>query len=89
MQQATLPIGMLVTANASAGTKTAYFKCATVQAEAGALKNRGYVFATPETQATAGNGTRVPLISIRPKLTYNSIPNRELLIAQSFSIFNT
>lgn len=86
MQQATLPIGMLVTASSSASTKTSYFKCATVQSEAGMLRNRGYVFSTPETTATAGNGTRVPLLAIRPKTTYNTIPNRELFVAQSVSI---
>jgi hypothetical protein len=78
MQTATLPIGMLLTATETADTKTSYFKCATVQAEGGELALFGMTFSTPETTATAGDGTRVPLLAIRPKTTFNSIPNREL-----------
>jgi len=78
MQMATLPLGMLVTATTTATTKTAYFKCATVQSEGGNLDLTGYITSTPETTATAGSGTRVPLIAIRPKTTFNSLTNRSL-----------
>jgi hypothetical protein len=89
MQSATLPIQMLVTSNASAAPKTAYFKCATVQSEGGDLQGFGFPFSTPETTATAGNGTRVPLLAIRPKTTFNSITNRELFVLNNFTIVNT
>jgi hypothetical protein len=89
MQQATLPIQMLITASSSATTKTAFFKCATVQSESGELQSHGFVFSTPETTATAGSGTRVPLIAIRPKTTFNGIVNRELFIAQSIALVVT
>lgn len=77
MQTASLPVGMLVSTNATATTKTAYWKCATVQAEAGVLKEYGFNFSTPEATATAGNGTRAHILSIRPKTTFNGITNRE------------
>lgn len=89
MQSATLPIQMLITATATGSTKTSFFKCATVMSEGGALDHQGFSFSTPETTATAGNGTRVPLVSIRPKTTYNTIPNRELFILQSASLVVT
>lgn len=78
MQTATLPIGMLITATGTATTKTCHFKCATVQAEGGDIALTGNTFSTPQTTATAGNGTRVPLVAIRPKTTFNGITNREL-----------
>lgn len=89
MQTATLPVGMLITATTTATTKTSYFKCATVQAEGGQLALFGDTFSTPETTATAGSGTRVPLIAIRPKTTFNSITNRELFEIQSLNLLAT
>lgn len=89
MQSATLPIGMLVSSTTSGGAKTSYFKCATVQSEGGNLHNFGYTFTTTETTATAGNGVRVPIISIRPKTTFNTLPNRTLFILEAINIFVT
>lgn len=77
MQTASLPIGMLITATSTSVTKKSYFKCATVQSEGGNTNNTGNIFSTPETTATAGSGSRVPLIAIRPLTTFNSITNRE------------
>lgn len=89
MQIATLPIGMLITATSTADTKTAYFKCATVQSEGGNLSLIGNSFSTPETTATAGNGTRVPLVAIRPKTTFNSLTNRTLFELTKLNILAT
>lgn len=89
MQTATLPVGMLITATATGSTKTSYFKCATVQSEGGELALTGITFSTPETTATAGSGTRVPLIAIRPKTTFNSITNRELFEIQKLNLLAT
>lgn len=85
MQAATLPVGILVTATSTATTKTMYFKCATVQTEGGALVEYGYHFSTPDLAITAGSGTRTPLVSIRPKTTFNGISNRELFIVETLS----
>jgi hypothetical protein len=89
MQTATLPVQMLVTAASTATTKTASFKCAMVMAEGGAIEHQGFTFSTPETTATAGSGTRVPLIAVRPKTTFNGITNRELFVLNSLSLVNT
>ena len=89
MQTATLPIGMLLTATTTAAPKTCYFKCASVISEGGAIGDYGNRQVTPETTATAGSGTRVPLFSIRPKTTFNSIVNRELFIARFLNVLVT
>ena len=78
MQSGTLPIQVLLTGT-SASAKTSYFKCATVHSEGGFEDDRGYNFSTGEGTATAGNGTRTHIMSLRPKTTYNGIVNREYL----------
>ena len=88
MQTATLPIGVVLTSTAST-TANCYFKCATVQSEGGTLDRYGYGNTTPETTVTAGNGTRVPLVAVRPKTTFNGITNRTLFILDTISIFVT
>lgn len=85
MQTGTLPVGMLITSTSTAATKTSSFKCATVQTEGGNIRRLGSTLSTPETTATAGNGTRVPLLSIRPKTTFNGITNRSLFIPESLT----
>jgi len=80
MQSGTLPIQILLTATATATTKTAYFKCAAVHAEGGFEEDRAYQFTTPQATATAGDATRTHILSIRPKTTYNGIVNRESMI---------
>lgn len=77
MQSATLPVQMLLTATSSSGTKTCYSKCYSVTSEGGNLDMVGYMHATPDQVVTAGSGTATPLISIRPKTTYNGIINRQ------------
>ena len=89
MQSASLPVGMLVSTTATATTKTSYFKCASVQSEGGNLQLFGYPFSTPEATSTAGNGTRVPAIAIRPKTTYNGIVNREYFQLESINLMVT
>ncbi len=89
MQSATLPIGVLVTSTTGVGTSSCSFKCATVQSEGGNINTYGLNSSTPETTATAGNATRVPLVSIRPKTTFNGIVNRSLFIINNINIFVT
>lgn len=75
-QTLTLPVQMLVTATASAGAKTAYFKCASVSSEGGLSEDLAYQFATPEQTVSAGSATRTHILSLRPRTTFNSITNR-------------
>ena len=84
MQQPALPVQMLITS--TGGSKTAYFKCATVQSEGGDFEALGFRFSTPESTATAGNGARVPIISLRHKTTFNSISNRQLLLPEAVNL---
>lgn len=89
MQTATLPIQMLLTTTATAAPKSCFFKCATVQSEGGNTSLTGLTNSTPESTATAGNGTRTPLAVIRPKLTFNSIANRSLFEILGVNIIST
>jgi hypothetical protein len=89
MQSATLPVQMLLTATASAATKTCYFKCASVISEGGDIGDYGFAMSTPNATATAGNNTRVHLLSIRPKTTFNALPSRGLFILDDFNLVVT
>ena len=89
MQTATLPVGVLVTATSAAAPSSCSFKCATVQSEGGNINTYGLSFSTPETSVTAGNATRTPLVSIRPKTTFNGIVNRTLFVLQNLNLFVT
>lgn len=76
MQTLTLPVQMLVTATSTGSTKTSYFKCASVSSEGGFENPAAFSFATPTITATAGNGTRTHILSLRPATTFNSLTNR-------------
>jgi len=90
IQSATLPVGMLITATSTLSAKTAYFKCATVQSEGGnSLSEFGLSLSTPEVTVTAASGARTPILSIRPKTTYNGVVNRTLFILQNINMFVT
>ncbi len=54
---------------------TIQFVCCSVQSEGGKT-SRGYPFTAPASVTTIGVTTRRPVISIRPKATYNSRTNR-------------
>lgn len=78
MQNATLPIQMLVSATSTIVPKTCSFKCATVQSEGGEVALAGYTFTTPQMIVTAGADARTLLTSIRPKTTFKGISNRSM-----------
>jgi len=84
MQTASLPVGMLVTS--TGGSKTAYFKCASVISEGGSVTDYGNPIATPEVTVTAGNGVRTFAVAVRPKTTFNSLPNRALVVLECLDI---
>lgn len=89
MQSATLPVAMVVTASSSAAPKTAYFKCASVISEGGKLTDYGYAQSTPSASVTAASGARTHLLTVRPKTTYNGLPNRELFILDNVNLIGT
>lgn len=89
MQTATLPVQALVTATATAGDKTAHFKCATVISEGGFASEAGYAFSTGEAVVTAGNGTRTGILDLRPLATFASKTNRSMVLLDSVTIGNS
>jgi len=86
MQTATLPIQMLLTGTATPATSEAFFKGALVISEGGLLKERGFTFATPERTITAANGARTHILSVRPKLLFNGITNRESYVTRTLEL---
>lgn len=87
IQTANLPItcGMKATGEA---TTTMRFVCSAVKSEGGADDVSGYTFAASGA-ATAGNNSRVHLLSVRPRLTFNSIVNRSKFQLESVDIVVT
>jgi len=88
MQTATLPIQMLLTATATSVPCEAFFKGALVISEGGLLKERGFTFATPERTVIAANGARTHLFSVRPKLMFNGITNRESYVTRTLELIS-
>lgn len=76
MQTLALPVQALLTATASAGAASAYFKCAAISSEGGFADDIGYQISTPEQTVTAASGARTHILSLRPLTTFNSITNR-------------
>jgi len=56
--------------------------CAMVASEQGQEPERGFIFAAGNGVTTIAVTTRVPILSIRPKATFNSIVNRGLIDPQ-------
>jgi hypothetical protein len=89
MQTLTLPVQMLVTGTATAGAKTAHFKCASVSSEGGLEDDLSYSFASPEGAVTAASGARTHILGIRPAATFNSITNRTVIRPVSVEVLVT
>ena len=87
MQTATLPVQILLTTTASVAESEAHFKGALVMSEGGLLKELGYTFATPRHTVSAVNGIRTHLMTLRPKLLFNGLANRESYVTRSLDIF--
>lgn len=73
---ATLPVRCGMTCTGTVST-TMNFICSSVMSEGGQVAPQGRTF-TQEGTATASNGARTHLLSVRPKTTFNSITNRVL-----------
>lgn len=87
IQTANLPIsaGMICTGTVST---TMEFTCCSVISEGGQEDVGGFPFAARGT-VTAGNGTSTPILSVRPKTTFNSITNRTKFVLESIDIMVT
>jgi len=89
MQTASLPVGVLITATVTGSTVNAFFKCCTVVGEGGLAKELGVAFSTPEGTISAASGARTHILSIRPRTTFNSIVNRQLLTSLQLEMLVT
>lgn len=74
IQSANLPIRVGMSCTGTVST-TMRFNCSAVASEGGQEETASYDF-EQETTVTAANGTRTHALSLRPKLTFNSITNR-------------
>lgn len=70
-----LPVRLELRNTGASTGGTIQFVCCSVQSEGGQV-TRGFAFAAPPTITTTGVTTRRPVLSIRPKATYNSRTNR-------------
>lgn len=84
---ANLPIRAGMTCSGASST-TMRFVCSTVISEGGQVDPRGFDQSSEGT-ITAANGTDTHILSVRPKLTFNSIVNRAKFVLDSVSIVNT
>lgn len=87
IQNASLPITCGMTCTGTVST-TMNFICCSAISEGGASEPIGYQFVAEGT-ATAGNGTRVHALSVRPKTTFNGITNRITPSIQSVEVLVT
>jgi hypothetical protein len=74
--------------NVCAAGGTMYFVCCSVQSEGGE-KPRGYPNSAPSGIVTKSVTTRIPIMSIRPKTTYNGVTNRAHIDDIDFLTRNT
>jgi len=86
MQTATLPLlAEIIAAAALGGAATAQFKCGAVISEGGFEGDTGRNFSN-QSSATAANGARTHILSVRPSLTFNGFTNRGLFHLDDISI---
>jgi hypothetical protein len=89
MQSAALPIQNLMTSTAAAAGATMYLKCAAVVSEGGFQVEQARNFSTPEGTATAANGNRTHILSLRPLTTFKTLVNRTTMILDNVNIVVT
>jgi len=90
MNTANLPCRAEITNTGAAGTATIMKQiCMTVVSEGGVDVPQAYEFSVSNgITLVTGITSRAPLLSIRPKTTFNSITNRSLIEVIDFDIFN-
>ena len=86
-QTAFLPLRyeLISTANATAQTEQ---MCTAVSSEGGTFSSPGSLFAGGRTiaQAISTAGAEVPLVAIRPAVTYGTLPNRIFIIPRAYDV---
>lgn len=87
IQTANLPISAGMTCTGTVSTSMR-FTCCSVLSEGGQEDVGGFHF-SQEGTATAGNGTRTHILSVRPKTTFNSIVNRSKFVFESIELLVT
>lgn len=89
MSTAQLPLRYEITATGVPGaTGTFTTICGSVISEGGQDQNIGFPFATRNSAIRTVGGTPLPLISIRPKATFNGKSNRVQVIQRELELFN-
>lgn len=88
MTTANLPVRYEINATGTlSGGKSLQAICSSVISEGGFEDERGYPFSAANGVTSIGVTTRRPILSIRPKATFNSIVNRGAVIPQSTSVY--
>ena len=87
VQSAALPVQMIVRGTPVA-SKEAFFKCSEVISEGGETLSdaQGELVSSPEGVVVAADNVRTHLISIRPKVTYNNLPNHIMFMLRSLNL---
>lgn len=89
MRSGTLPIRYEIVNDGTGGASELIAICSVVFSEGGFEAGRGLPFTANRGDVGASAAARVPVLSIRPKLTFNSLENRVQITPLSFGIFTT
>lgn len=87
MRSGTLPIRYEIVNDGTGTTSELIAICAAVFSEGGFEAGRGLPFTANRGDISASVAARVPILSIRPKLTFNSLENRTQITPLDLSIF--
>jgi hypothetical protein len=89
MRSGTLPIRYEIVNDGTGEASELIAICAAVFSEGGFEAGRGLPFTANRGAVAASVAARVPVLSIRPKLTFNSLENRTQITPLDLSIFTT
>lgn len=89
MRSGTLPIRYEIVNDGTGAASELIAMCSVVFSEGGFEAGRGLPFTANRGDVSASVAARVPVLSIRPKLTFNSLENRTQITPLDLSIFTT
>lgn len=88
MTTANLPIRYEIRSDGTfSGTASARQICSQISSEGGVEFERGYLFTTSNGTTRVPVTTRRPILSVRPKLTFNGVTNRVFSIKEDISLY--
>ena len=87
MRTGTLPVRYEIVNDGAGVASELVAMCSVVFSEGGFEKGRGIPFSADRGDVGASVAARVPVLSIRPKLTFNSLENRSQITPLDLSIF--